>query len=56
MRKKHLRILSYNIHKGFSLGNRRFVLGKIRELSEKSMPTSSSSKKCKANTKDIVPA
>jgi endonuclease/exonuclease/phosphatase family metal-dependent hydrolase len=30
MRKKHLRILSYNIHKGFSSGNRRFVLEKIR--------------------------
>lgn len=26
-----LRVLSYNIHKGFSAGNRRFVLSKIRE-------------------------
>jgi endonuclease/exonuclease/phosphatase family metal-dependent hydrolase len=26
-----LRILSYNIHKGFSVGNQKFVLGKIRE-------------------------
>ncbi|HAR41144.1 MAG TPA: hypothetical protein DCS07_00670 [Bdellovibrionales bacterium] len=31
MKKKYLRVLSYNIHKGFSTGNRRFVLGKIRE-------------------------
>jgi endonuclease/exonuclease/phosphatase family metal-dependent hydrolase len=30
-RKRHLRILSYNIHKGFSSGNRRFVLDKIRD-------------------------
>jgi len=26
-----LKMLSYNIHKGFSTGNRRYVLGKIRE-------------------------
>ncbi len=26
-----LKLLTYNIHKGFSLGNRRFVLGQIRE-------------------------
>ena len=26
-----LRILTYNIHKGFSIGNRRFVLHQIRE-------------------------
>jgi endonuclease/exonuclease/phosphatase family metal-dependent hydrolase len=26
-----MRILSYNIHKGFSFGNTRFVLGKMRE-------------------------
>ena len=26
-----LRILSYNIHKGFSVGNQKFVLGKIRD-------------------------
>lgn len=31
MKKKHLRILSYNIHKGFSVGNRHFVLTKIRD-------------------------
>jgi endonuclease/exonuclease/phosphatase family metal-dependent hydrolase len=31
IKKKHLRVLSYNIHKGFTPGNRRFVLGKIRE-------------------------
>ena len=31
MKSKHLRILSYNIHKGFSSGNRRFVLKKMRE-------------------------
>ena len=31
MKKKYLRVLSYNIHKGFSTGNRRFVLSKIRE-------------------------
>lgn len=30
-KKKHLRVLTYNIHKGFSMGNRRFVLGRIRE-------------------------
>jgi endonuclease/exonuclease/phosphatase family metal-dependent hydrolase len=29
--KKKLRILSYNIHKGFSVYNRRFVLSRIRE-------------------------
>jgi endonuclease/exonuclease/phosphatase family metal-dependent hydrolase len=27
----HLRVLTYNIHKGFSVGNRRFVLGQMRE-------------------------
>jgi len=26
-----LKVLSYNIHKGFALGNRRFVLNRIRE-------------------------
>lgn len=31
MRRKHLRILSYNIHKGFTSGNRRFVLQNIRD-------------------------
>ena len=31
MKENYLRVLSYNIHKGFSSGNRRFVLGKIRE-------------------------
>ncbi len=31
MEKKHLRVLSYNIHKGFSTSNRRFVLRKMRE-------------------------
>jgi endonuclease/exonuclease/phosphatase family metal-dependent hydrolase len=31
LKKRHLRVLSYNIHKGFSSGNRRFILGKIRE-------------------------
>lgn len=29
-----LKILSYNIHKGFSLGNRRFVLERMREVLE----------------------
>lgn len=29
--KRKLRILSYNIHKGFTLGNRRFVLKRIRD-------------------------
>lgn len=28
---KTVRVLSYNIHKGFSIGNRRFVLGAIRD-------------------------
>jgi endonuclease/exonuclease/phosphatase family metal-dependent hydrolase len=27
----HLRVLSYNIHKGFTMGNRGFVLKRIRE-------------------------
>ena len=31
MDKKHLRVLSYNIHKGFSTNNRRFVLRRMRE-------------------------
>src|SRR3954470_12326563 len=31
MEKKRLRILSYNIHKGFSTRNKRFVLKRIRE-------------------------
>ena len=35
MKTKHLRILSYNIHKGFSSGNRRFVLEKMREAIRK---------------------
>jgi endonuclease/exonuclease/phosphatase family metal-dependent hydrolase len=30
MEKRRIRVLSYNIHKGFNSGNRRFVLGKIR--------------------------
>lgn len=30
MTKKRLRVLSYNIHKGFNIGNRRFVLENIR--------------------------
>lgn len=29
-----LKILSYNIHKGFSVGNRRFVLERIRQVLE----------------------
>lgn len=29
--KTKLRVISYNIHKGFSAGNKRFVLSKIRE-------------------------
>lgn len=29
-----LRVLSYNIHKGFSMGNRNFVLSRIREAIE----------------------
>ena len=28
---RHLRILSYNIHKGFAAGNRTFVLAKIKQ-------------------------
>lgn len=31
MNKKGLRILTYNIHKGFNAGNRKFVLHQIRE-------------------------
>jgi len=31
MTDKHLRVLTYNIHKGFSLANRRFVLHQMRE-------------------------
>jgi endonuclease/exonuclease/phosphatase family metal-dependent hydrolase len=31
MKNEHLRVLSYNIHKGFSTGNRKFVLGGIRK-------------------------
>ena len=31
MKEKGLRILTYNIHKGFNVGNRRFVLHQIRE-------------------------
>ncbi|HLD99570.1 MAG TPA: endonuclease/exonuclease/phosphatase family protein [Bdellovibrionota bacterium] len=31
MQKKRLKVLTYNIHKGFSSGNRRFVLSRIRE-------------------------
>jgi endonuclease/exonuclease/phosphatase family metal-dependent hydrolase len=31
MNKKGLRILTYNIHKGFNAGNRRFVLHQIRD-------------------------
>ena len=31
---RDLRILSYNIHKGFSQGNRRFVLERIRQVLE----------------------
>ncbi len=31
MSKKGLRILTYNIHKGFNVGNRRFVLHQIRD-------------------------
>jgi endonuclease/exonuclease/phosphatase family metal-dependent hydrolase len=31
MAESELRIVTYNIHKGFSAGNRRFVLHKIRE-------------------------
>lgn len=30
----HLKVLSYNIHKGFTQGNRRFVLERIREVLE----------------------
>jgi endonuclease/exonuclease/phosphatase family metal-dependent hydrolase len=29
--KKTIKVLTYNIHKGFSFGNRAFVLDKIRE-------------------------
>jgi endonuclease/exonuclease/phosphatase family metal-dependent hydrolase len=31
MEKRHLKVLSYNIHKGFTSGNRSFVLSRIRE-------------------------
>ncbi|MDI1232026.1 MAG: endonuclease/exonuclease/phosphatase family protein [Methylobacter sp.] len=31
MNKKGLRVLTYNIHKGFNVGNRRFVLHQIRD-------------------------
>jgi endonuclease/exonuclease/phosphatase family metal-dependent hydrolase len=31
LRAMKLRVLSYNIHKGFSVGNQKFVLAKIRE-------------------------
>jgi endonuclease/exonuclease/phosphatase family metal-dependent hydrolase len=31
MKNKTLRVLTYNIHKGFNTGNRRFVLHQIRE-------------------------
>lgn len=31
MEKKKLKIVSYNIHKGFSTGNRKFILKKMRE-------------------------
>lgn len=31
MSKKELRVLTYNIHKGFNTGNRRFVLHQIRD-------------------------
>ncbi|MEK6705963.1 MAG: endonuclease/exonuclease/phosphatase family protein [Bdellovibrionota bacterium] len=34
MKKSRLRILSYNIHKGFSTGNSRFVLGRMKEAIE----------------------
>ncbi len=29
-----IKVITYNIHKGFSAGNQRFVLGRIRELLE----------------------
>ncbi|MDD5579031.1 MAG: endonuclease/exonuclease/phosphatase family protein [Methylobacter sp.] len=31
MSKNQLRVLTYNIHKGFNIGNRRFVLDQIRD-------------------------
>jgi endonuclease/exonuclease/phosphatase family metal-dependent hydrolase len=31
MKKKGLRVLTYNIHKGFNMGNQRFILHQIRE-------------------------
>ena len=31
MQKTHIKILTYNIHKGFSTGNRRFILHEIKE-------------------------
>ena len=31
MKKKGLRVLTYNIHKGFNMSNRRFILHQIRE-------------------------
>lgn len=31
MQETVLRVLTYNIHKGFSTGNRRFILPRLRE-------------------------
>ena len=31
MQETELRVLTYNIHKGFSTGNHRFVLPRLRE-------------------------
>ncbi len=31
MKRESLKVITYNIHKGFSITNRRFVLHQIRE-------------------------
>ena len=31
MKQKGLKVLTYNIHKGFNVGNQRFVLHQIRD-------------------------
>lgn len=38
MEKKKLRVVSYNIHKGFSSGNRKFILNKMRDALHKIHP------------------
>src|SRR4051794_16201417 len=38
MEKRSIRVLSYNIHKGFSTGNRKFVLKRIKVAIRKVHP------------------